>query len=147
MKLSASLVVMSLLALRSGRHREAAELMTQASVSSDCEELCSSLLQDNGIAMSLSSAFSDSASDLRSVVESLSGELAPLSRQSLLSDPLDEDNLLSVAGDDDEDEDDSDVGIDVVSFDEEDEEDSEEDLPSESSEPSRSPIKLTFTVS
>lgn len=40
MKLSASLVVMSLLALRSGRHREVAELMTQASVSSDCEELC-----------------------------------------------------------------------------------------------------------
>lgn len=143
MKLSASLVVMSLLALRSGRHREAAELMTQASVSSDCEELCSSLLQDNGIAMSLSSAFSDSTSDLRSVVESLSGELAPLSRQSLLSDPLDEDNLLSVAGDDDED--DSDIGIDVVDF-EEDEEDDEEQA-SESSEPSRSPIKLTFTVS
>ena len=144
MKLSASLVVMSLLALRSGRHREAAELMTQASVSSDCEELCSSLLQDNGIAMSLSSAFSDSTSDLRSVVESLSGELAPLSRQSLLSDPMDEDNLLSVAGDDDE-EDDSDIGIDVVDF-EADEEDDEE-LVSESSEPSRSPIKLTFTVS
>ena len=144
MKLSASLVVMSLLALRSGRHREAAELMTQASVSSDCEELCSSLLQDNGIAMSLSSAFSDSASDLRSVVESLSGELAPLSRQSLLSDPMDEDNLLSVAGDDDE-EDDSDIGIDVVDF-EADEEDDEERV-SESSEPSRSPIKLTFTVS
>lgn len=144
MKLSASLVVMSLLALRSGRHREAAELMTQASVSSDCEELCSSLLQDNGIAMSLSSAFSDSTSDLRSVVESLSGELAPLSRQSLLSDPLDEDNLLSVAGDDDE-EDDSDIGIDVVDF-EADEEDDEERV-SESSEPSRSPIKLTFTVS
>ena len=144
MKLSASLVVMSLLALRSGRHREAAELMTQASVSSDCEELCSSLLQDNGVAMSLSSAFSDSTSDLRSVVESLSGELAPLSRQSLLSDPLDEDNLLSVAGDDDE-EDDSDIGIDVVDF-EADEEDDEERV-SESSEPSRSPIKLTFTVS
>lgn len=144
MKLSASLVVMSLLALRSGRHREAAELMTQASVSSDCEELCSSLLQDNGIAMSLSSAFSDSTSDLRSVVESLSGELAPLSRQSLLSDPMDEDNLLSVAGDDDE-EDDSDIGIDVVDF-EADEEDYEERV-SESSEPSRSPIKLTFTVS
>ncbi len=144
MKLSASLVVMSLLALRSGRHREAAELMTQASISSDCEELCSSLLQDNGIAMSLSSAFSDSTSDLRSVVESLSGELAPLSRQSLLSDPLDEDNLLSVAGDDDE-EDDSDIGIDVVDF-EADEEDDEERV-SESSEPSRSPIKLTFTVS
>ena len=144
MKLSASLVVMSLLALRSGRHREAAELMTQASVSSDCEELCSSLLQDNGIAMSLSSAFSDSTSDLRSVVESLSGELAPLSRQSLLSDPMDEDNLLSVAGDDDE-EDDSDIGIDVVDF-EEDEEDDEERV-SESSEPSRSPIKLTFIVS
>jgi hypothetical protein len=144
MKLSASLVVMSLLALRSGRHREAAELMTQASVSSDCEELCSSLLQDNGIAMSLSSAFSDSTSDLRSVVESLSGELAPLSRQSLLSDPMDEDNLLSVAGDDDE-EDDSDIGIDVVDF-EADEEDDEERV-SESSEPSRSPIKLTFTVS
>ena len=144
MKLSASLVVMSLLALRSGRHREAAELMTQASVSSDCEELCSSLLQDNGIAMSLSSAFSDSTSDLRSVVESLSGELAPLSRQSLLSDPLDEDNLLSVAGDDDE-EDDSDIGIDVVDF-EADEEDDEERV-SESSEPSRSPIKLTFIVS
>lgn len=144
MKLSASLVVMSLLALRSGRHREAAELMTQASISSDCEELCSSLLQDNGIAMSLSSAFSDSTSDLRSVVESLSGELAPLSRQSLLSDPMDEDNLLSVAGDDDE-EDDSDIGIDVVDF-EEDEEDDEERV-SESSEPSRSPIKLTFTVS
>ena len=144
MKLSASLVVMSLLALRSGRHREAAELMTQASVSSDCEELCSSLLQDNGIAMSLSSAFSDSTSDLRSVVESLSGELAPLSRQSLLSDPMDEDNLLSVAGDDDE-EDDSDIGIDVVDF-EADEEDDEE-LVSESSEPSRSPIKLTFIVS
>lgn len=143
MKLSASLVVMSLLALRSGRHREAAELMTQASISSDCEELCSSLLQDNGIAMSLSSAFSDSTSDLRSVVESLSGELAPLSRQSLLSDPMDEDNLLSVAGDDDE-EDDSDIGIDVVDF--EDEEDDEERV-SESSEPSRSPIKLTFTVS
>lgn len=143
MKLSASLVVMSLLALRSGRHREAAELMTQASVSSDCEELCSSLLQDNGIAMSLSSAFSDSTSDLRSVVESLSGELAPLSRQSLLSDPMDEDNLLSVAGDDDEEE--SDVGIDVVNFDDEDEEDDEERV-SESSEPSRSPIKLTFTV-
>lgn len=143
MKLSASLVVMSLLALRSGRHREAAELMTQASVSSDCEELCSSLLQDNGVAMSLSSAFSDSTSDLRSVVESLSGELAPLSRQSLLSDPMDEDNLLSVAGDDDE-EDDSDIGIDVVDF-EEDEEDDEERV-SESSEPSRSPIKLTFTV-
>lgn len=143
MKLSASLVVMSLLALRSGRHREAAELMTQASVSSDCEELCSSLLQDNGVAMSLSSAFSDSTSDLRSVVESLSGELAPLSRQSLLSDPLDEDNLLSVAGDDDE-EDDSDIGIDVVDF-EEDEEDDEEQV-SESSEPSRSPIKLTFKV-
>lgn len=142
MKLSASLVVMSLLALRSGRHREAAELMTQASVSSDCEELCSSLLQDNGVAMSLSSAFSDSTSDLRSVVESLSGELAPLSRQSLLSDPLDEDNLLSVAGDDDE-EDDSDIGIDVVDF--EDEEDDEEQV-SESSEPSRSPIKLTFKV-
>ena len=144
MKLSASLVVMSLLALRSGRHREAAELMTQASISSDCEELCSSLLQDNGIAMSLSSAFSDSTSDLRSVVESLSGELAPLSRQSLLSDPMDEGNLLSVAGDDDE-EDDSDIGIDVVDF-EEDEEDDEERV-SESSEPSRSPIKLTFTVS
>ena len=144
MKLSASLVVMSLLALRSCRHREAAELMTQASVSSDCEELCSSLLQDNGIAMSLSSAFSDSTSDLRSVVESLSGELAPLSRQSLLSDPMDEDNLLSVAGDDDE-EDDSDIGIDVVDF-EADEEDDEERV-SESSEPSRSPIKLTFTVS
>ena len=144
MKLSASLVVMSLLALRSGRHREAAELMTQASISSDCEELCSSLLQDNGIAMSLSSAFSDSTSDLRSVVESLSGELAPLSRQSLLSDPMDEDNLLSVAGDDDE-EDDSDIGIDVVDF-EEDEDDDEERV-SESSEPSRSPIKLTFTVS
>jgi hypothetical protein len=144
MKLSASLVVMSLLALRSGRHREAAELMTQASVSSDCEELCSSLLQDNGIAMSLSSAFSDSTSDLRSVVESLSGELAPLSRQSLLSDPMDEDNLLSVAGDDDE-EDDSDIGIDVVDF-EADEEDDEERV-SESSEPSRSPIKLTFIVS
>ena len=144
MKLSASLVVMSLLALRSGRHREAAELMTQASVSSDCEELCSSLLQDNGVAMSLSSAFSDSTSDLRSVVESLSGELAPLSRQSLLSDPMDEDNLLSVAGDDDE-EDDSDIGIDVVDF-EADEEDDEERV-SESSEPSRSPIKLTFTVS
>lgn len=144
MKLSASLVVMSLLALRSGRHREAAELMTQASVSSDCEELCSSLLQDNGIAMSLSSAFSDSTSDLRSVVESLSGELAPLSRQSLLSDPMDEDNLLSVAGDDDE-EDDSDIGIDVVDF-EADEEDDEERV-SESSEPSRSPIKLTFKVS
>ncbi len=144
MKLSASLVVMSLLALRSGRHREAAELMTQASISSDCEELCSSLLQDNGIAMSLSSAFSDSTSDLRSVVESLSGELAPLSRQSLLSDPMDEDNLLSVAGDDDE-EDDSDIGIDVVDF-EADEEDDEERV-SESSEPSRSPIKLTFTVS
>ena len=144
MKLSASLVVMSLLALRSGRHREAAELKTQASISSDCEELCSSLLQDNGIAMSLSSAFSDSTSDLRSVVESLSGELAPLSRQSLLSDPMDEDNLLSVAGDDDE-EDDSDIGIDVVDF-EEDEEDDEERV-SESSEPSRSPIKLTFTVS
>jgi hypothetical protein len=143
MKLSASLVVMSLLALRSGRHREAAELMTQASVSSDCEELCSSLLQDNGIAMSLSSAFSDSTSDLRSVVESLSGELAPLSRQSLLSDPMDEDNLLSVAGDDDE-EDDSDIGIDVVDF-EADEEDDEERV-SESSEPSRSPIKLTFKV-
>lgn len=142
MKLSASLVVMSLLALRSGRHREAAELMTQASVSSDCEELCSSLLQDNGVAMSLSSAFSDSTSDLRSVVESLSGELAPLSRQSLLSDPLDEDNLLSVAGDDDE-EGDSDIGIDVVDF--EDEEDDEEQV-SESSEPSRSPIKLTFKV-
>lgn len=142
MKLSASLVVMSLLALRSGRHREAAELMTQASVSSDCEELCSSLLQDNGIAMSLSSAFSDSTSDLRSVVESLSGELAPLSRQSLLSDPMDEDNLLSVAGDDDE-EDDSDIGIDVVDFEEED----DEERVSESSEPSRSPIKLTFTVS
>ena len=135
---------MSLLALRSGRHREAAELMTQASVSSDCEELCSSLLQDNGIAMSLSSAFSDSTSDLRSVVESLSGELAPLSRQSLLSDPMDEDNLLSVADDDDE-EDDSDIGIDVVDF-EADEEDDEERV-SESSEPSRSPIKLTFTVS
>ena len=144
MKLSASLVVMSLLALRSGRHREAAELMTQASVSSDCEELCSSLLQDNGIVMSLSSAFSDSTSDLRSVVESLSGELAPLSRQSLLSDPRDEDNLLSVAGDDDE-EDDSDIGIDVVDF-EADEEDDEERV-SESSEPSRSPIKLTFIVS
>lgn len=144
MKLSASLVVMSLLALRSGRHREAAELMTQASVSSDCEELCSSLLQDNGIAMSLSSAFSDSTSDLRPVVESLSGELAPLSRQSLLSDPMDEDNLLSVAGDDDE-EDDSDIGIDVVDF-EADEEDDEERV-SESSEPSRSPIKLTFIVS
>ena len=144
MKLSASLVVMSLLALRSGRHREAAELMAQASVSSDCEELCSSLLQDNGIAMSLSSAFSDSTSDLRSVVESLSGELAPLSRQSLLSDPMDEDNLLSVAGDDDE-EDDSDIGIDVVDF-EADEEDDEERV-SESSEPSRSPIKLIFTVS
>lgn len=144
MKLSASLVVMSLLALRSGRHREAAELMTQASVSSDCEELCSSLLQDNGVAMSLSSAFSDSTSDLRSVVESLSGELAPLSRQSLLSDPMDEDNLLSVAGDDDE-EDDSDIGIDVVDF-EADEEDDEERV-SESSEPSRSPIKLTFIVS
>lgn len=144
MKLSASLVVMSLLALRSGRHREAAELMAQASVSSDCEELCSSLLQDNGIAMSLSSAFSDSTSDLRSVVESLSGELAPLSRQSLLSDPMDEDNLLSVAGDDDE-EDDSDIGIDVVDF-EADEEDDEERV-SESSEPSRSPIKLTFIVS
>ena len=144
MKLSASLVVMSLLALRSGRHREAAELMTQASISSDCEELCSSLLQDNGIAMSLSSAFSDSTSDLRSVVESLSGELAPLSRQSLLSDPMDEDNLLSVAGDDDE-EDDSDIGIDVVDF-EADEEDDEERV-SESSEPSRSPIKLTFIVS
>ena len=144
MKLSASLVVMSLLALRSGRHREAAELMTQASVSSDCEELCSSLLQDNGIVMSLSSAFSDSTSDLRSVVESLSGELAPLSRQSLLSDPMDEDNLLSVAGDDDE-EDDSDIGIDVVDF-EADEEDDEERV-SESSEPSRSPIKLTFIVS
>ena len=144
MKLSASLVVMSLLALRSGRHREAAELMTQASVSSDCEELCSSLLQDNGIAMSLSSAFSDSTSDLRSVVESLSGELAPLSRQSLLSDPMDEDNLLSVAGDDDE-EDDSDIGIDVVDF-EADEEDDEERV-SDSSEPSRSPIKLTFRVS
>ena len=144
MKLSASLVVMSLLALRSGRHREAAELMTQASVSSDCEELCSSLLQDNGIAMSLSSAFSDSTSDLRSVVESLSGELAPLSRHSLLSDPMDEDNLLSVAGDDDE-EDDSDIGIDVVDF-EADEEDDEERV-SESSEPSRSPIKLTFIVS
>lgn len=144
MKLSASLVVMSLLALRSGRHREAAELMTQASVSSDCEELCSSLLQDNGVAMSLSSAFSDSTSDLRSVVESLSGELAPLSRQSLLSDPMDEDNLLSVAGDDDE-EDDSDIGIDVVDF-EADEEDDEERV-SESSEPSRSPIKLTFKVS
>lgn len=144
MKLSASLVVMSLLALRSGRHREAAELMTQASVSSDCEELCSSLLQDNGIAMSLSSAFSDSTSGIRSVVESLSGELAPLSRQSLLSDPMDEDNLLSVAGDDDE-EDDSDIGIDVVDF-EADEEDDEERV-SESSEPSRSPIKLTFTVS
>ena len=143
MKLSASLVVMSLLALRSGRHREAAELMTQASISSDCEELCSSLLQDNGIAMSLSSAFSDSTSDLRSVVESLSGELAPLSRQSLLSDPMDEDNLLSVAGDDDE-EDDSDIGIDVVDF-EADEEDDEERV-SESSEPSRSPIKLTFSV-
>ena len=143
MKLSASLVVMSLLALRSGRHREAAELMTQASVSSDCEELCSSLLQDNGVAMSLSSAFSDSTSDLRSVVESLSGELAPLSRQSLLSDPMDEDNLLSVAGDDDE-EDDSDIGIDVVDF-EADEEDDEERV-SESSEPSRSPIKLTFKV-
>ena len=144
MKLSASLVVMSLLALRSGRHREAAELMTQASVSSDSEDLCSSLLQDNGVAMSLSSAFSDSTSDLRSVVESLSGELAPLSRQSLLSDPMDEDNLLSVAGDDDE-EDDSDIGIDVVDF-EADEEDDEERV-SESSEPSRSPIKLTFTVS
>ena len=144
MKLSASLVVMSLLALRSGRHREAAELMAQASVSSDCEELCSSLLQDNGIAMSLSSAFSDSTSGIRSVVESLSGELAPLSRQSLLSDPMDEDNLLSVAGDDDE-EDDSDIGIDVVDF-EADEEDDEERV-SESSEPSRSPIKLTFTVS
>ena len=142
MKLSASLVVMSLLALRSGRHREAAELMAQASVSSDCEELCSSLLQDNGIAMSLSSAFSDSTSDLRSVVESLSGELAPLSRQSLLSDPMDEDNLLSVAGDDDE-EDDSDIGIDVVDFEEED----DEERVSESSEPSRSPIKLIFTVS
>ena len=144
MKLSASLVVMSLLALRSGRHREAAELMTQASISSDCEELCSSLLQDNGIAMSLSSAFSDSTSGIRSVVESLSGELAPLSRQSLLSDPMDEDNLLSVAGDDDE-EDDSDIGLDVVDF-EADEEDDEERV-SESSEPSRSPIKLTFTVS
>lgn len=144
MKLSASLVVMSLLALRSGRHREAAELMTQASVSSDCEELCSSLLQDNGIAMSLSSAFSDSTSDLRSVVESLSGELAPLSRQSLLSDPMDEDNLLSVAGDDDE-EDDSDIGIDVVDF--EADEEYDEERVSESSEPSRSPIKLTFIVS
>ena len=142
MKLSASLVVMSLLALRSGRHREAAELMAQASVSSDCEELWSSLLQDNGIAMSLSSAFSDSTSGIRSVVESLSGELAPLSRQSLLSDPMDEDNLLSVAGDDDE-EDDSDIGIDVVDFEEED----DEERVSESSEPSRSPIKLIFTVS
>ena len=45
----------------------------------------------------------------------------------------------------DDEEDDSDIGIDVVDF-EADEEDDEERV-SESSEPSRSPIKLTFIVS
>lgn len=141
MKLSASLIAMSISALRSGRMQDAAELFSQAAVAPDANELISILVADNEVACSLSSAVIAPELELRDVIDSLSAELVNADRRSKTSDPLED--VLSVAGDESEDDDDQ-IDLSILDFDEEDE-DEVGDFESESSDVPKSLISLTFT--
>lgn len=141
MKVSASLIAMSISALRSGRVQDAAELFGQAALSSDVGDFIASLVEDNEVACSLSSAVLAPETELSEVIKSLSSELSRIDRSHKMSDPLED--ILSVADDDSDDEDQIDLG--VVDFESEDD-DAEENFESESSDVQRSQIKLTFSV-
>lgn len=142
MKVSASLIAMSISALRSGRTQDAAELFSQAALSFDAPELIASLVEDNEVACSLSSSVLAPESELSDAIKSLSSELSRIDRSHKMSDPLED--ILSVADDDSDDDDQIDLG--VADFDQDDEETSAEDFESESSDVPRSQIKLTFSV-
>ncbi len=142
MKLSASLIAMSISALRSGRVQDAAELFSQAAHADDAQALIASLVEDNEVACSLSSAILAPESELGDVIKSLSSELSQAGRLSKMSDPLED--ILSVADDDSDDDDQIDLG--VLNFEDEDEdEDTDDSFESESSDVQRSLIKLTIS--
>lgn len=140
MKLSASLTAMSLSALRSGRVQDAAELLSQAAFADDAQALIASLVDDNEVACSLSSAILAPESELGAVIDSLSSELSRIDRLSKMSDPLED--ILSVADDDSDDDDQIDLG--VLDFEDE-EEEVDDSFESESSDVQPSLIKLTFS--
>lgn len=143
MKVSASLIAMSISALRSGRTQDAAELFSQAALSFDAPALIASLVEDNEVACSLSSSVLAPESELSDAIKSLSSELSRIDRSHKMSDPLED--ILSVA-DDDSDDDEDQIDLGVADFDQDDEETSAEDFESESSDVPRSQIKLTFSV-
>jgi hypothetical protein len=140
MKLSASLIAMSISALRSGRVQDAAELFSQAAHADDAPELIATLVDNNEVACSLSSAILAPESELGDVIDSLSSELSRAGRLSKMSDPLED--ILSVADDDSDDDDQIDLG--VIDFEDEDEE-ADDSFESESSDVQRSLIKLTIS--
>ncbi len=140
MKLSASLIAMSISALRAGRVKDAAELFSQAAVAADAPALIASLVENNEIACSLSSAVVDS--ELSDVIASLSTELSNARRAGLMSDPLED--VLSVADDSSDADEDDQIDLSVANFETEDDED-EFDSCSTSSDVPRSLIKLTLS--
>lgn len=140
MKLSASLIAMSISALRACRVKDAAELFSQAAVAADAPALIASLVENNEIACSLSSAVVDS--ELSDVIASLSTELSNARRAGLMSDPLED--ILSVADDSSDDDEDDQIDLSVANFETEDDED-EFDSFSTSSDVPRSLIKLTLS--
>lgn len=140
MKLSASLIAMSISALRSGRVQDASELFSQAAYADDAPELIAALVDNNEVACSLSSSVLAPESELGEVINSLSSELSRTGRLSKMSDPLED--ILSVADDDSDDDDQIDLG--VLDFEDEDEE-ADDSFESESSDVPRSLIKLSFS--
>ena len=140
MKLSASLIAMSISALRSGRVQDASELFSQAAYADDAPELIAALVDNNEVACSLSSSVLAPESELGEVINSLSSELSRTGRLSKMSDPLED--ILSVADDDSDDDDQIDLG--VLDFEDEDEE-ADDSFESESSDVQRSLIKLTIS--
>ena len=140
MKLSASLIAMSISALRSGRVQDASELFSQAAYADDAPELIAALVDNNEVACSLSSSVLAPESELGEVINSLSSELSRAGRLSKMSDPLED--ILSVADDDSDDDDQIDLG--VLDFEDEDEE-ADDSFESESSDVPRSLIKLSFS--
>ena len=140
MKLSASLIAMSISALRSGRVQDASELFSQAAYADDAPELIAALVDNNEVACSLSSSVLAPESELGEVINSLSSELSRTGRLSKMSDPLED--ILSVADDDSDDDDQIDLG--VLDFEDEDEE-ADDYFESESSDVQRSLIKLTIS--
>ena len=138
MKVSAGLLALAVTALRSGKVDEASSLFAQASLSTDAQELVEHLIEDNGFSASVSSVFEAQVQNIDDVVASVSATLNANRRAALLSDPLDDD-VLSVAGDEEEEE--SGLDLSIAGFDEDDE---DEDFESESATKQGSPIKLIF---